>query len=49
MVYGLITMVLLMLAIIPLGLGLLLMIPVMTASIYTSYSDIFEDIPVKAK
>ena len=49
MVYGFITMVLLMLAIIPLGLGLLLMIPVMTASIYTSYSDIFEDIPVKAK
>ena len=48
MVYGLITMVLLMLAIIPLGLGLLLMIPVMTASIYTSYSDIFEDAPVKS-
>jgi len=41
LVYGLITMVLMLLAVIPLGLGLLVMIPTITASLYTSYKDIF--------
>ena len=40
-VYSLISMVLLLLAIIPFGLGLLIMIPTMTASLYVSYKDIF--------
>lgn len=40
-VYGLISMVLLLLAAIPYGLGLLIMIPTMTASLYISYKDIF--------
>lgn len=41
-VYGLISMLLLMLASVPYGLGLLLIVPVMMASIYASYQDIFE-------
>ena len=41
LVYGLISMVLMLLAMIPLGLGLLVMIPTITASLYTSYKDIF--------
>lgn len=40
-VYSLISMVLLLLAAIPFGLGLLVMIPTMTASLYVSYKDIF--------
>lgn len=40
-VYGLISMLLLIVAMIPLGLGLLIMIPTMTASLYASYKDIF--------
>jgi len=40
-VYSLISMVLMVLAAIPLGLGLLVMIPTMTASLYVSYKDIF--------
>lgn len=40
-VYILISMALLVLSAIPLGLGLLVMIPTMTASLYTSYKDIF--------
>lgn len=42
-VYCLISMVLLVLAAIPLGLGLLVMIPTMTASLYVSYKDIFSE------
>lgn len=42
LVYGLISMVLLLLAAIPFGLGLLVMIPTMTASLYVSYKDIFD-------
>lgn len=41
LIYGLISAVLLVLAMIPLGLGLLIMIPTMTASLYVSYKDIF--------
>ena len=41
MVYGVISAMLLVLAMIPLGLGLLIMIPTMTASLYVSYKDIF--------
>jgi uncharacterized membrane protein len=40
-VYSLISMLLLLVATIPLGLGLLVMIPTMTASLYVSYKDIF--------
>lgn len=40
-VYSLISMMLMVLAVIPLGLGLLVMIPTMTASLYVSYKDIF--------
>ena len=40
--YSLISIVLILLAMIPLGLGLLVMIPTMTASLYTSYRDIFD-------
>ena len=39
--YGVITMVLFVIASIPLGLGLLVMVPVMIASIYAGYRDIF--------
>ena len=41
MVYGVISMVLLVLAAIPFGLGLLVMIPTMIASLYISYKDVF--------
>jgi len=40
-VYSLIAMVLLIVAAIPFGLGMLVMIPTMMASLYTSYKDIF--------
>lgn len=46
LVYSLICVALMLLAIIPLGLGLLAMIPTMTASLYTSYKDIFNPPPV---
>ena len=39
--YSLISMILLLVAAIPFGLGLLVMIPTMTASLYVSYKDIF--------
>jgi hypothetical protein len=39
--YGIISAGLLIVAMIPLGLGLLVMIPTMTASLYVSYKDIF--------
>lgn len=42
-VYGLISMVLLVIAAIPIGLGLVVMIPTMTASLYVSYKDIFSE------
>jgi len=45
-VYSLISMVLMLIAAIPLGLGLLVMIPTMTASLYISYKDIFNPPPV---
>lgn len=41
LLYGIISAVLLVLAMIPFGLGLLVMIPTMTASLYVSYKDIF--------
>lgn len=41
LVYSLLTMALMLLAALPLGLGLLVMIPTMTASLYVSYRDIF--------
>ena len=41
LLYGLIFMGLLIVAIIPFGLGLLVVIPVMMTSLYTSYADVF--------
>ena len=41
LLYGVIAMVLVILGMIPLFLGLLVVIPVLTAAIYTSYKDIF--------
>lgn len=41
LLYGIIFMVLLILAIIPFGLGLLVAVPVMMTSLYTSYADVF--------
>jgi len=41
LVYGLISTALMLVAVIPLGLGLLVMIPTMTASLYVSYRDVF--------
>jgi len=45
LLYGLIFMLLLMLAIIPFGLGLLLVVPLMMTSLYTSYVDVFSIAP----
>jgi uncharacterized membrane protein len=45
LLYGLIFMLLLMLAIIPFGLGLLLVVPLMMTSLYTSYVDVFSITP----
>jgi uncharacterized membrane protein len=41
LVFGLIAMVLLVVAAIPLGLGMFLLLPVMFATGYTSYRDVF--------
>lgn len=40
--YGLIFVVLLILAIIPFGIGLIVVVPMMMTSLYTSYADVFE-------
>ena len=40
-VYSIAVFVLMLLAIIPFGLGLLVLVPTLTASLYTSYKDIF--------
>ena len=39
--YGLIFMVLLIIAIIPFGIGLIVVVPMMMTSLYTSYADVF--------
>lgn len=44
-VYSVIAMGLLLLAMVPFGLGLLIMIPTMTASLYASYKDVFASAP----
>ena len=41
LVYGVVSMALLVVAAIPFGLGLLIMIPTMIASLYVSYKDVF--------
>lgn len=46
LVYSLISMGLIFLAAIPFGLGLFMLIPTMTASLYASYKDIFNPPPV---
>ncbi len=45
LVYGLASLALMIVAMVPIGLGLLVLVPVMTASIYTSYRDIFPPEP----
>ena len=42
LVYGVILFVLCLIAMIPIGLGMLIMVPVMMGSIYASYVEIFE-------
>jgi uncharacterized membrane protein len=49
LLYGLIFMLLLMLAIIPFGLGLLLVVPMMMTSLYTSYVDVFSIAPSESE
>ena len=39
--YGIVGLILMFIAVIPLGLGMLILIPMMTASVYISYSEIF--------
>ncbi|MDD5240881.1 MAG: BPSS1780 family membrane protein [Sulfuricella sp.] len=41
LVYGVIAFILMMLAMIPFGLGMLILVPVLSASIYVGYKDIF--------
>ena len=41
LVYGILGLVLLLIGVIPLGLGLLVVLPVLTASIYVAYRDIY--------
>jgi uncharacterized membrane protein len=43
LIYGIVVMVLGVIAVIPLGLGLLVLFPVISASVYTGYRDIFGD------
>jgi len=43
--YGLIFMVLLIIAIIPFGIGLIVVVPMMMTSLYTSYADVFGIVP----
>lgn len=47
LVYGLLGMVLSIIAMIPLGLGLLVLIPMFMASIYIGYRDVFTDGPAR--
>ncbi len=49
LVYGVISLVLIMAAVIPFGLGMLVAVPVLTASIYTAYRDIFPQQVVETK
>lgn len=42
LVYGVILLVLCVIAMIPFGLGMLVMVPVMMGSVYASYVEIFE-------
>ncbi|MDX2218138.1 MAG: BPSS1780 family membrane protein [Burkholderiales bacterium] len=43
LLYGIVSLVLLILAVIPLGLGLLVMVPVLVITVYTSYQDAYLD------
>lgn len=47
MLFGLIAFILMMLAMIPFGLGMLILVPVLNAAIYLGYKDIFATEPVK--
>jgi len=41
LLYGFILLLLMFLAMLPFGLGLIILVPVMVAAMYTSYRDIF--------
>jgi uncharacterized membrane protein len=41
LVYGVIAFILMMIAMIPFGLGMLILVPVLNASIYVGYKDVF--------
>jgi uncharacterized membrane protein len=41
LIYGIVALVLLLIALIPLGLGLLVMFPVLLASVYAAYKDVY--------
>jgi len=41
LIYGVIAFILMMIAMIPFGLGMLILVPVLNASIYLGYKDIF--------
>lgn len=41
LLYGIVSMVLLILSVIPFGLGLLVMVPVLMITVYTSYKDVY--------
>lgn len=43
LLYGIVSLVLLILAVIPFGLGLLVMVPVLMITVYTSYQDAYLD------
>ncbi|MEW7976346.1 MAG: hypothetical protein AB2814_02490 [Candidatus Sedimenticola endophacoides] len=43
LLYGLVLFLVMIIAVIPVGLGLLVAIPAMIASIYTGYRDIYYD------
>jgi uncharacterized membrane protein len=46
--YGVVLTVAFVLAVLPWGLGLLVVVPVMVASTYTGFRDVFEDVPPEA-
>ena len=45
LLYGLIFMLLIVLAVIPFGIGLIVVVPMMMTSLYASYADIFKAVP----
>ncbi len=48
LIYGIVLFVLLLLALIPLMLGVLVLIPVLAGSVFASYGDIYGPVPSSA-